>query len=206
MKNRMQPGVLVAAAAIATLAGGWYFEARQRQHDAGVFEARLARLEQAQTPYAASPAPPARARGGVSAEALAGILPAAPERGPRVQTAADLQREQSQGLARLESRFATDGSDPAWAMTTEADVAQAAADPALAAFKAPQASDVRCARTMCRLVFTFASLDQAEDWLTYYPLGVTRQLPVFRNQSVVLPDGRVQLSMFGFRDAHSVGL
>ena len=110
------------------------------------------------------------------------------------------RRAQLQALTRLESRFSADGFDSRWAASTERAAAQAAADPALGPFPAPAASDVQCAKTMCRLVFTFDSLDQAEDWSTYYPLGVAKGLPVFQSLSTTLPDGRVQLRMYGFRD------
>lgn len=193
----------LAALVMAVLAGGWYFEARHRQSDAQAFEARLARLERR---GAASDVVPAPSRAGVqvvSAESLAGIAPGGPAARLGPQTAEDAQRQATEAFARLDARFATDGNDAAWAMSTEGAVNRAIAEPALAPFKAPQASDIRCARTMCRLEFTFASLDQAEDWLTYYPLGVASQLPIFRSQSLLLPDGRVQLNMFGFRDANA---
>ena len=196
---------VVALLAVVVLGGGWYRESRQRDQDQAAVDARLSRLEgspgamvgQDQLAIDSSVAPIPRApmasvrSSNVRMGAPGAYRPLSPE---------ERRRLQLQALAKLESKFSADGYDPRWAASTEKSVAQAAEEPALAPFPAPTASDVRCARTMCRLVFTFDSLDQAEDWSTYYPLGVAKGLPVFQSQSTVLPDGRVELRMYGFRD------
>jgi hypothetical protein len=185
------------------LGGGWYLDARGRGQDAAELEARLRRLEQAQL-KSVDEAPwggrepvsrPPAASASPGAGAAFGRPPLPPPLSPQ-----ERQRLQRQAVSRLESRFATDGSDPQWATSTEDAVDQAIVDPILAPFHGPQSSSVRCARTMCRLVFSFESMDQAEDWSSFYPLGVARTLPGFRTVSTVLPDGRVELRMYGFRD------
>lgn len=208
-RNSSLLGPLAFAAAVIALGSGWYLESRARAQDAARFDARLARLEHAEdaglAPARASLASdPASAipRGLVPAGAPTSARPGGPGLVP-VLSEADNRRLREQALSRLESRLSADGYDPRWAAATESDVAKAAAEPALAAFPAPGASDVHCGRSMCRLVFAFDSLDQAEDWLTYYPLGVAQDLPVFQSLSTVLPDGRVELRMYGFRDRHT---
>lgn len=188
-------------AAVVVFGGGWYFEARARRHDAADVQARLQRLEQA-PPQAEEQGRPS---GTPMTPAYASLRPTnafgAPGASPvpRPLSPEERRRLQLQAISRLESRFSSDGSDMRWATSTEDAVKTAAEEPTLAPFEAPQASQIQCARTMCRLVFTFDSLDHAEDWSTYYPLGLARQLPVFQNQSTVLPDGRVELRMYGFR-------
>lgn len=196
---------LACAATAIVLGSGWYLESRARQQDAARIDARLARLEH--TTDAAAPQA-GRSPGSASVSPIRRSmepsgLPFAVPGGPSVApafSAAEQRRFQQQALSRFETRLSADGYDPQWAASTESEVVKAVGDPALAAFHPPAASDVRCARSMCRLVFAFDTLDQAEDWLTYYPLGVAKGLPVFQSVSTVLPDGRVQLSMYGFRD------
>ncbi|MFL6592566.1 MAG: hypothetical protein ACJ8GK_07655 [Luteimonas sp.] len=187
--------------------GGWYLGAHASRRDNAGIEARLARLEQTATTAAeqeqgqavAGPLP----AGSVFRSARPALAPfAAPI--PRPLPPEERRRLQLQAISGLESRFSADGSDPRWAGPTEEAVRGAISEPALAPFPAPQDSQVQCARTMCRLVFTFDSLDQAEDWASFYPLGLANQLPVFRNQPTTLPDGRVQLRMYGFRTQEAV--
>jgi hypothetical protein len=192
---------LAFAAAVLVLGGGWYRESRDHAREQASIDTRLSRLEQA--PRAADePNRPGSALS-PSVRAISVGAPNAGQSAPgglRMPSPEERRRGQLQALTKLESRFSADGFDARWAASTEDAVAQAAVDPALTPFRAPAASDVRCARTMCRLVFTFDSLDQAEDWSTYYPLGVAKGLPVFQTLSTTLPDGRVQLRMYGFRD------
>jgi len=108
-------------------------------------------------------------------------------------------RLQGQALQRLEARFGSDGVDPRWGPATEARVGDAATDPALAAFEGPVASDIRCMRSICRMVFTFDSMSQADDWLSFFPVGLATTLPRVESVQVMRPDGRVDLRMFGFK-------
>lgn len=128
-----------------------------------------------------------------SGAAAAGIPP------PMPISAQESSRLQTQALQRLEARFGSDGTDPKWSATTEARVGEAAGDPALAAFDGPVASDVRCMRSMCRMVFTFESMSQADDWLSFFPVGLATTLPRVESVQVMRPDGRVDLRMYGFR-------
>jgi len=183
------------------LGTGWYREARDRNKEQASIETRLSRLEQAppaaddasrhgsEPAYSPRPSPMGTAGANRSGPGA-----------PRVPSAEELRRARRQAVAKLEARFSGDGFDPRWAGPTEAAAARAAQDPVLAPFRAPAASEVDCARTMCRLVFTFDNLDQAEDWSSFYPLGLAKTLPGFRTLSTVLPDGRVELRMYGFRD------
>jgi hypothetical protein len=198
---------LAFAAAVLVLGGGWYRESRDRAREQASIDLRLSRLEQAPQ---ATDAPsrdgrvlPSALRAASSTRASIAGQP--PSGGPRMPSPDERRRGQLQAVTRLESRFSTDGFDPQWAASTERAVAQAAAEPILAPFHGPTASEMRCARTICRLLFTFDSLDQAEDWSTYYPLGVAKGLPVFQSLSTTLPDGRVQLRMYGFRDPGAAG-
>ena len=198
---------LAFAAAVLVLGGGWYRESRDRAREQASIDTRLSRLEQA--PAADEPsrhdnALPDSFRAAIRTTASVAGQP--PPAGPRLPSPEERRRGQLQAVTRLESRFSTDGFDPRWAASTEGAVAQAAAEPILAPFHGPSASEVRCARTMCRMLFTFDSLDQAEDWSTYYPLGVAKGLPVFQSLSTTLPDGRVQLRMYGFRDSAAATL
>ncbi len=202
IKSHISPWLAVVVVGLL-LGGGWYLEARGRGQDAAALEARLRRLEQAQVksvdeePWGAGE--PVSRSAGPSASPTAGAAFGRASL-PRPLSPQEQQRLQRQAVSRLESRFAADGSDPKWAASTEDAVEQAIVDPTLAPFQAPRSSDVRCARTMCRLVFSFDSMGQAEDWSSFYPLGVAKPLPGFRSLSTVLPDGRVELRMYGFRD------
>jgi hypothetical protein len=207
--QRQSSFTLVFAVTAIVLGSGWYLESRARVQDAARLDTRLARLEHA-ADAAVEPVRPSR--GPTSAARIppsligSGASPFATPGGPNLApalSAVEQRRLKQQALSRLETRLSADGYDPQWAASTESSAANAADDPTLAAFHAPAASDLHCARSMCRLVFAFDNLDQAEDWLTYYPLGVTKQLPVFQSLSTVLPDGRVELRMYGFRDART---
>jgi hypothetical protein len=208
-RNSSLPGPLAFAVAVIALGSGWYLESRARAQDAARFDARLARLDQSADAAVGRVRDPLDTKS-VSIVPRGLVAPGAPASAGRggpglvpVLSREENRRLQEQALSKLESRLSADGYDPRWAATTESDVAKAVAEPALAAIPAPGASDVHCARSMCRLVFAFDSLDQAEDWLTYYPLGVTQDLPVFQSLSTVRPDGRVELRMYGFRDRHT---
>jgi hypothetical protein len=198
----------VALAAVVVLGGGWLKEVRHRQaHDLET-ERRLAALEQAAIadtrasgsgalrPFDADgrAAFVARVNGRMgSAGATSAGLAGRP-------SDAEVKRLQAQERARLESRFATDGSDPRWARETEAAATEAIVEPALASFDPPAGTDMRCARTMCRMTFTFNSAGAAADWATYYPLGLAGQLPVTQSQQARLADGSVRLVLYAFRD------
>ena len=118
---------------------------------------------------------------------------------PSPVSAQESARLQEQALQRLEARFGSDGVDSRWGPVTEARVGDAAADPALAAFEGPVASDIRCMRSICRMVFTFDSMSQADDWLSFFPVGLATTLPRVESVQVMRPDGRVDLRMFGFK-------
>jgi len=105
------------------LGGGWYLDARGRGQDAAELEARLRRLEQAQL-KSVDEAPwggrepvsrPPAASASPGAGAAFGRPPLPPPLSPQ-----ERQRLQRQAVSRLESRFATDGSDPQWAASTDA--------------------------------------------------------------------------------------
>jgi hypothetical protein len=209
MRQQPQPGLFpwlgIFAAAVVVLGGGWYFEARARRQDAAEVQARLDHLEHDRLQSEDRRPPrraPATAFVHAPAPATGGPLGVGPL--PRPLSPEERRRLQLQAISRLESRFSSDGSNIAWATSTEQAVQAAVEEPALAAFQAPRSSEVQCARTMCRMVFTFDSLDEAEDWASFYPLGLANQLPVFRNQPTTLPDGRVQLRMYGFRAPEAV--
>ena len=118
---------------------------------------------------------------------------------PAPISAQESARLQGQALNRLEARFGSDGVDPRWGPATEAQVNEAVADPALAAFEGPVASDIRCMRSVCRMVFTFDSMSQADDWLSFFPVGLATILPRVESVQVMRPDGGVDLRMFGFK-------
>ena len=50
-----------------------------------------------------------------------------------------------------------------------------------------------------RMVFTFDSMSQADDWLSFFPVGLATTLPRVESVQVMRPDGRVDLRMFGFK-------
>lgn len=198
----------VALAAVLVLGGGWLHEIRDGQDRAREIERRLAVLEQAATvdmrstgvgalqPFDAEgrAAFVARVDGRMDAKgASSSGLQARP-------SDAELKRRQVQDRARLEARFAADGADPRWAQETETAATQATAEPALAPFDPPAGSEMRCARTMCRMEFTFDSAGAADDWAQFFPLGLAGELPVMQSQQVRLADGRVQLVLYAFRD------
>lgn len=198
----------IVLVAVLVLGGGWLHEARDRQHHDQQTERRLAALEQAATadtratgtgelqPFDADrrAAFVARMNGRMDAAGAtsSGLIDRPSD--------AELKRRQAQDRARLEARFAADGADPRWAQGAEAAATQAIAEPALAPFDPPAGSDTRCARTMCRMAFTFDSASAAADWAMYYPVSLAGQLPVIQSQQTRLADGSVQLVLYGFRD------
>ena len=202
----------VAIAAIVLLGGGWLHDVRKTQQQAlqqsEQVERRLAAIEQAMGSGGRAGA----AAGLQSSDANARAAFADRVKGRMdaggaarmglsgTRSMADSKRQLAQDRARLEGLFTGDGSDPGWAQGTEVTATKAIADPVLAPFDAPADSDMRCARTMCRMTFTFDSGAAADDWASYYPFGVAKQLPVMQSQQISLPDGRVQLVMYGFRD------
>lgn len=203
-KIRTQRLIWIAAfAAIVVLAAGWYHSAAERDRESRQTAQRLAALEQEQQQASVDAMPSdtfdpaeraayaARAQGRINASkarARAGMV-----------SEAELKRNQAKVRAELESRFAADGSDPRWAQGVETAATTAIKKPVLAPFTAPADSDMRCARTMCRMEFIFASEGEADDWAAYYPLGVGAELPVIQSQTTRLPDGRVQLVLYGYR-------
>jgi len=201
--------VLVVAFALGF---GWRHAVTDCQRHVLDLERRLALLEQTQsaaataTQSAAMPAFNAEDRAAFLAHAQ-GRLDASGAGGRGALGSpsknADIKRRQAQDRARFEARFRADGSDPRWAQDTETAATRAIAEPALGAFAPPTDSDMRCARTMCRMEFTFDSAGAAADWAVYYPIGIGSQLPVMRSQQTRLRDGRAQLVMYGFRDAQA---
>jgi len=49
------------------------------------------------------------------------------------------------------------------------------------------------------MVFTFDSMSQADDWLSFFPVGLATILPRVESVQVMRPDGGVDLRMFGFK-------
>lgn len=195
---------IAAIATIVVLAAGWYHEAANRRQESVQTQQRLSELESRQQSDAATI--PVGTSGGPGRELLLARMQGrlntagASAGGGAMPTAAQIKRNKAGLRARLESRFATDGSDPRWAQGTEATALEAIADPTLAPLTSPADSDMQCARTMCRMEFTFDSEGDASDWADYYPLGMSKALPLIQSQMTRLPDGRTQLVMYGYRD------
>lgn len=105
----------------------------------------------------------------------------------------------SVAIARLDGRLESERRDPAWAARAEAVAAEAMLAPGLRAFGMPASEQVRCARTMCRMVLTFDKPGVAADWSDFYPLGLASVMAGVRSHAVTLPDGRVELRMYAFR-------
>jgi hypothetical protein len=200
---------MIALVAILALGGGWLHEVLDRQQHDKQTEQRLAVLEQiapadTRAAKAVSSQPfdadermafVAHIKGRMSAIETTNVD------SMRRLSATERKHRQAQEGARLEARFKSDGSDPRWAQDSETAATQAIAEPALGPFDPPANSYVRCARTMCRMEFTFDSAGAAADWAAYYPIGIGGHLPVMRSQQTRLKDGRTQLVMYGFRDA-----
>lgn len=102
-------------------------------------------------------------------------------------------------IVSFDRRLQVESRDPAWARKAESTIAEAMLAPGLREFGMPVADQTRCGSTMCRMVFTFDDAGTAADWSDFYPLGIASVLPGVRSYPVTLPDGRVELRMYGFR-------
>ena len=125
----------------------------------------------------------------------------APNLRPVPPSPAEQRRRTALDVARYDAAFAADGFDSAWAQQTEHAMGEAAASSMLAPFAPPVDAAAECRRTMCRMVFAFATRAQAEDWVSFFPPVVGAALPRMQSLQVARPDGSIELRMYGYREA-----
>lgn len=175
-------------------AAGWWLGRSKTSNDSAVTQKRLEALEARVAAGAGSAdlMPSGRALDRVVRGNAAGPVPADLD-----PVAA--RKKVGAAIASFDGRFAADGREPAWASRAETVAAEAMLAPGLREFGMPTSDETRCGTTMCRMVFTFENAGTAADWSDYYPLGIASVLPGVRSYPVTLPDGRVELHMYGFR-------
>lgn len=186
----------LALAACASLAVAWWLGAAQQRRGQVQTEQRL---EQIEARIAQQVSPPLRAARPVAADVVRGGAAAGSMQHSGMQDHARLLAERDWAIDRLDQRLASEGRDPAWSGKAEGAASEAMLAPAMRAFGMPESEQVRCARSLCRMVLTFTDASAAADWSDFYPLGIASVMPGMRSYPVTLPDGRVELRMYGFR-------
>jgi hypothetical protein len=161
--------------------------ALQQRLDA--LEQRMGGLEGQPAAAATGTVPATSAPGtALAAPAEPAGMPAAPAADPEVVRAG------------LEADYTRERRDAAWAATAELALSKAAAaDELVAANLVPTAIDTRCRARTCRTVATFADAGQAEEWVYGYMTNTAGTLRMVRPFRRVLPDGRVELTLYGTR-------
>jgi hypothetical protein len=113
-----------------------------------------------------------------------------------------LRQRTEQMRADLEAEFAREPESAAWSAAAEADLVHAASsDDAVATGETPVGFEAVCRSKTCRVTATFDEDGDAESWAGGYLLGNGgKRLSVARVMTRRLPDGRVELTIYGTGD------
>jgi hypothetical protein len=109
------------------------------------------------------------------------------------------QARKAQGERReLMQRYAGENLDPAWAAAKEATMLGASTSIQIEQLDAePEALDINCKATMCRIEADFASSTLAQDWFTLFSTALGAEMPHASFQYSREVDGSVRVVVYG---------
>lgn len=109
------------------------------------------------------------------------------------------QARKAQGERReLMQRYAAEDLDPVWAAAKEATMFGASTSTQIAQLEAePQALDISCRSTTCRIEADFASASLAEDWFTLFSTNLGAEMPHASFEYSRQADGSARVVVYG---------
>lgn len=109
------------------------------------------------------------------------------------------ERQMADQATYYDNLFQRDRTDPAWSNQTEMAAITALQSKDMIQLGKPLAQTVDCRGAICRLSLIFADGMSANEWESQLPLSLSQNLPALRSLTLPLPDGRVELRLYGFR-------
>ena len=108
-------------------------------------------------------------------------------------------KERHEALLRAATaKFNSEKVNPAWSSQAETRLQSIVSPQQLAAYDVDiQDMNVECKSTTCRINSTFNSSREADDWIVLYMSNVGENLPHSFVKTNMLPDGRVQIEIYG---------
>lgn len=147
-----------------------------------------------------------------SAGGVADVVAGEPLQGPVVKAPPELndasltgrmqamERESERVRARHQEyarRYSEERADASWAGPHEARMLDASRSDQIAQLQAePQALDIDCKASMCRVVADFATRSVAEDWFTLFSIGGSG-MPTASYEHSFNPDGTARVTIYG---------
>jgi hypothetical protein len=175
----------------------------RRDEAAGVeaLEARIASLESAPAGAGARRAMPtdprlSRARAAAAGGGVGGMLAES-----TAQTPEEVAAERAERVRTLEAAFARDPVDPAGAAPVESTLVDTISSEAMAGTGLkPSNVDINCRKSSCRIVSSFASMGDAQDWGLFYITSAGGNV-IGQSQMVFVPtpDGRTEVRIYASR-------
>jgi hypothetical protein len=96
------------------------------------------------------------------------------------------------------AKFNSEKVNPAWSSQAETRLQSIVSPQQLAAYDVDvQDMKVECKSTTCRINSTFNSSREADDWIVLYMSNVGENLPQSFVKTNTLPDGRVEIEIYG---------
>lgn len=204
---RFVPHLAVAAALVVAGYGWGLWQTSSSTAEMARLGQRIDKLErQVGAPANASPvsssttgSQPGAAARSPSSGSVAGGYPEVLS-GNRSLSPQEIARGRAARKTELDAAFRNDSMDMRGANQAESQLAEAAAsDDLVESGTTPIAIDTQCRLSSCRVLTRFAADSDAEGWANLYVLSAARTLASAETLVTPLPDGTVELAIYGRR-------